>query len=250
MRLKVKEVSKSFAGLEAVGKISLEIGGGEIRGLVGPNGAGKTTLFNLICRILDCDSGEIIFDDVDITDLPIWTVYMLGISRTFQIPRYFTRLTVLGNVMMGAERSFGTGFGNILFRTSKARKDEAAMIDASMERLRLVGLSDKAKSGVSSLTTGEIRLLELARALVANPKLLLLDEPTGGLNEAETDQMGQVLIDINNKGVPIFLIEHNMRFVMRICHQITFMNFGQKIAEGTPREIQDNPKVVESYLGV
>jgi branched-chain amino acid transport system ATP-binding protein len=233
--LKVAEVSKSFGGIKALDKVSFDVHQGELVGLIGPNGSGKSTMFNVICGIYRADSGTITFKDKEITKLPPYRICRSGIGRTFQLVKLFESMTVLQNVTVGAT------FGRDLEKEDRLRK--------CTETLRLTGLSDKMHYYTSNLTIGDKRRLEMARALAAEPDLLLLDETAAGLNATEADSFMALVRKIRDMGVTTLMIEHVMKTVMGICERIIVLDQGKKIAEGSPSEVRADKRVIESYLG-
>ncbi len=236
--LEINKVSKNFGGLQALRNVDAKINRGERFGLIGPNGSGKTTLLNVITGALPCDGGKIIFDGKDITRLPGYKRTRLGITRTFQIPKPFTSMTVLDNVVIP------------LMYASPKETPIHDVHETALETLRLVDLDKKANLKPGELTQIEMRKLELARALAIKPKLLLLDEVCAGLTSAEIDDVLSILRRLNEEeGITIIMIEHIMRAVMTFCERIMVLNSGIKIAEGTPEEITNNAEVVKAYLG-
>lgn len=232
--LETNALCKSFGGLKAVSELDLSLGQGEILGLIGPNGAGKTTVFNCLSRFLPTDSGQTLFYGRDITGLKPHVISQLGLARTFQIVRPFLTISVLENVMVGGlvkEKS-----------VNKAR-------DQSMSILELVGLEDVKNRPASELPLPRRKRLEMARALATKPKVLLLDEVMSGLTPTEVDDLIELIKKINGQGISILLIEHVMRGVMALSEKVVVINYGQKIAEGRPEEIVENPEVIEAYLG-
>jgi branched-chain amino acid transport system ATP-binding protein len=250
-RLRVVEVSKAFAGLQALDRVSFEVSAGRIKSLIGPNGAGKTTLLNVINGLLVPDSGEVRYQGERLTGMKTDRIARRGISRTFQLIRLFTvnEATVLDNVLLGAHQSLRpTILGALLFGARTARQEKQAREKAE-ELLRFVGLEETAAMMPGALSFGNQRLLELARSLMSDPKLLLLDEPASGLNDAEVERFMKLLTTLRSQGKTILLVEHNMKLVMNISDDILVLNFGRRLAEGNPAAISCNPEVIKAYLG-
>lgn len=248
--LELKEVNKAFGGVQAVKDMSFIIEKGELAGLIGPNGAGKTTIFNLVTGVYDVTGGEIEFKGKNINRLKTFQVISLGIARTFQNLRLFTASSVLDNVMTAAQQHYSYSFFEAVSHLGRWKKMEKAARDESMELLERVGLADRADQAAGTLPYGMQRRLEIARAISLRPELLLLDEPAAGMNAEEVEQLNELirLIHADFK-LTILLIEHHMDMVMAICPHIVCMNFGAKIAEGSPAEIQSHPEVLKAYLG-
>lgn len=247
--LSIKRLTKSFGGLTAVNNVSFDVEPGQIVGLIGPNGAGKTTVFNLITGIYRPDQGEILFDQQAVSRLPTHRTISLGIARTFQTIRLFQNLSVLENVLSGRHCLMKSGVFSSLLHTPRQRREERAALIKVLQYLEFVGLSEQAEQLAKNLSYGNQRLLEIARALATEPRLLILDEPAGGMNEQETSSLVALITRMRENGITILLIEHDMSLVMRVCENIVVLEYGSKIAEGSPEEIKQNRRVIEAYLG-
>jgi branched-chain amino acid transport system ATP-binding protein len=247
--LEVTNLRKEFGGLMAVFDVNFAVESGEILALIGPNGAGKTTTFNLISGVLPPTGGNILFDGLRLNGLKPHMLARLGLARTFQSVQLFGNMTVLENVMVGRHAKTGYGLLGAALRLPRARREERVIRDQAMEQLARVGLETKANENAMSLPFGQQRLLEIARALATEPRLLLLDEPGSGLNRLEKVELNRLIRSIREDGVTVLLVEHDMQFVMNIAGRIVVLEHGQKIAEGTPTEIQANERVVAAYLG-
>jgi branched-chain amino acid transport system ATP-binding protein len=248
--LEIKGLNKNFGGLKAVKDFDLSIQKGELVGLIGPNGAGKTTVFNLVTGIYAPTSGAIAFNSTNVVGLPPFRITQLGIARTFQNIRLFPNLTVLDNVRIAYHSHAGYGLVDAILRTRRFFDREKELTERAQEFLGVFNLEDRQGEIARNLPYGEQRRLEIARALAAEPQLLLLDEPAAGMNPKEIASLMELIHFIRERfNLTIFLIEHQMRVVMGICEWITVMDFGEVIARGTPEEIQANPRVVEAYLG-
>ena len=248
--LEVQDLSKYFGGLAAVKKFDLSLPQNALWGLIGPNGAGKTTVFNLVTGIVPLTGGSIVFGGEQIAGLEAHEVTRMGIARTFQNIRLFQNLSVLDNVRIAYHAHAGYGLADSMLRTGRFAQKEAELTEQALEFLSIFKLDGIAGEVAKNLPYGEQRRVEIARALACKPRLLLLDEPAAGMNPREIVQLMDLIHFIRDRfSLTILLIEHQMRVVMGICERITVMDFGEVIARGTPKEIQDNPIVVEAYLG-
>jgi branched-chain amino acid transport system ATP-binding protein len=248
--LEVRNLVKDFGGLRAVNKCSLSVRRGTITGLIGPNGAGKTTLFNLITGFYKPDSGQVIFRGEDITGLPPHKVFHNGLCRTFQIPREFKQMTVLENLMLVPAGQRGENIFYSWFLPHLVRRQEQEIREKALEILEFVNLIHLKDEYAGNLSGGQKKLLELARALMADPQMILLDEPGAGVNPTLMKSLvAQIERLVSERGVTVFLIEHDMNLVMNLCNPVIVMSNGEKLAEGTPQEIQRDERVLEAYLG-
>lgn len=247
--LQVSQLRKAFGGLVALDGVSLEVPDGGLFGLIGPNGAGKTTLFNVISGIYRPTSGTVILAGEPLAGRSQDGIAALGIARTFQNLQVFTSMNVLDNVLTGRHRHGHAGLLNIMFRFPSGRREEARLREAARELLDFVGLADLALHPAASLPPGQQRLVEVARALAGEPRLLLLDEPAAGLTTRETEVLGELVQRLVARGLTTVLIEHDMTLVMNVCHRVAVLDQGRLIAMGTPTQVQSDPNVIAAYLG-
>jgi len=248
--LRVEKMSHDFGGLRAVNSYNLEIEKGQIKGLIGPNGAGKTTIFNLITGIYKPTEGDIILDGKRVTGLQPHRIAAMGLGRTFQNLQLWRHMTVLEHVQMARYSRISYGLIGAFFGTGKRNREEAKNEEKAYNLLKMVGIVHLADQVVINLSYGDQRRVEMARALAIEPKILLLDEPTAGMNPEELIQMMEIIRQVHKElGLAIFLIEHRLKVVMELCEIIQTLNFGHVIAEGTPEETQNNTEVIDAYLG-
>jgi neutral amino acid transport system ATP-binding protein len=247
--LRATNLSKSFGGIKAVNNACLEVETGSITGLIGPNGAGKTTLFNLLANFIEADQGEILFDHQPIHHLPSHKIANLGVIRTFQVARVLSRLSVLENMLLATPQQTGENFFQVWLQPGKLRTEERVNKAKAMDILESVGLATKAHDYAGALSGGQRKLLEMARTLMTNPKLILLDEPAAGVNPTLINQICEHIVNWNRQGISFLIIEHNMDMIMSLCDRIWVLAEGTNLASGTPEEIQNNDLVLEAYLG-
>jgi branched-chain amino acid transport system ATP-binding protein len=247
--LEVRGISKRFGGLQAINDVSFSIREGTIKALIGPNGAGKTTLFNLVSGFLRPDSGSVIFEEKQIQDLRPYQIAGRGLARTFQHIKLFSKMTALENVMIGRHSHSRAEFISGILNLPLTRKEESHIREKSLEIMEFLGIAGLAGLEATSLSYGQQRAVELARALACEPKLLLLDEPAAGLNMRETAETARLIARVKGTGVTVLLVEHDMSLVMNISDEIIVLSYGQKIADDAPLSIQKNAEVINIYLG-
>lgn len=247
--LEVSGITQIFGGVTALDSVSFSIAKGDITGVIGPNGAGKTTLFNIITGIYKQSAGTVHLEGKDVTGLPPERLARLAMVRTFQNIELFGGMTVLENVMVGMHTKSSSGLLACAFKMPWSISEESRIRSGAMKWLEFTGISDLADHVAGSLPFGKGRLLEIARALAVEPRIVLMDEPAAGLNSQETVALAQLIKRIRDLGITVVLVEHDMELVMDICDRIVVLNLGQKLAEGTPREIQESPEVIAAYLG-
>jgi len=248
--LEVNDILVNFGGVTALNKVNLHVSEGEIAALIGPNGAGKTTVFNIVTGYYTPTSGDVIVDGESVLGLRPYKIARKGLGRTFQNIRLFGDMTAVENVATAADALNKSGLVGSLIGVPRSRRDEKESMEKAHELLRFIGLDHRALQMAKNLPYGDQRRLEIARALALNPKVLLLDEPAAGFNPQEKVELGELIRKIRDRGFAVLLIEHDMSLVMDISDRVSVLDFGQKIAEGTPSEIQNNQRVIDAYLGV
>ena len=247
--LELNDITKVFGGVTALREVSCSFRKGDITGIIGPNGAGKTTLFNIVTGIYAADSGRVHFEGKDVSGKEPEKLAALGLVRTFQNVELFGQMTVLENVMVGRHSRSKSGIAACIFKLPGHIREEQEIRREAMRWLEFTGLTELAQQEAASLPFGQGRILEIARALALEPRVILMDEPAAGLNSRETVELAGLIRKIQQSGITVVLVEHDMDLVMDICDSIVVLNLGMKLAEGTPRQIQENRAVVEAYLG-
>ncbi len=247
--LRLNGITKIFGGLTALEDVSFSVDDGSITGVIGPNGAGKTTLFNIVTGLYTQTSGEVYLGGKNISFCETEVLASLGLVRTFQNVELFGQMTVLENVMVGLHTKSRRGIFSCAFKLPGQIKEEKYIREKSLEWLAYTGMADMADTKAGNLPFGKGRLLEISRALAVGPRVILMDEPAAGLNSRETAELALLIRRIRESGITVVLVEHDMDLVMNICDSIVVLNLGKKLAEGTPREIQENPAVISAYLG-
>ena len=247
--LETKNLTVAFGGLKAVNQVDFELKRGEIHGLIGPNGAGKTTFFNILTGLYKPTSGQVLFEGKEINGKKPWDIAKLGICRTFQNLQLFSDMPVCDNLVVAQNLRYKINVFDSLFRTPYYHKTEKSMYEKAEKILEFVGLADQRDNLPKNLSYGHQRLLEIGRAMATDPSVILLDEPAAGMNSHEIDELMGIITKVRDTGITIVLIEHNMKCAMTVCDLITVLESGSKIAEGVPKEIQNNAAVAEAYLG-
>ncbi len=247
--LSLTKITKKFGGVTALEDVSFNVEGCTITGVIGPNGAGKTTLFNIATGLYGQDAGNVYLGEQNVSRMPPERLVCLGMVRTFQNVELFGHMTVLENVMVGLHTKSKSGIFSCAFKLPGQRREEKTIRSRALKWLEYTGIADLAEITAENLPFGKGRLLEIARALASEPRIILMDEPAAGLNSRETMSLAELIKKIKGSGITVVLVEHDMELVMDVCDTVVVLNLGRKLAEGTPREIQENPEVIAAYLG-
>ncbi len=247
--LQVQNISKHFGGLKALDDCSLEVEQGSITALIGPNGSGKTTLFNVITGFLKPTSGRVLFEGRNITGLPEHRIANLGIARTFQVSSLFPKLTVWENLLEAYPHQVGESLWSVFTQPARIRAQEQAQMELAYASLERIGLTQKMQERAANLSAPEARMLEIGRQLMFSPRLLLLDEPSSGVNPAMLDRLSERITELNKQGVTFFIIGHNLSFIMKLSHYMHVLQYGKLIASGQPRQVAKDERVIKAYMG-
>ncbi len=247
--LETKNLVKNFGGIKAINDLSITVEKGSITGLIGPNGAGKTTFFNVITNFHKKDGGEVYFDGKRIDHLPTYKIAQIGLVRTYQIARELDRMTLLENMLIAPKNQLGEAIYNGFFKWRAVKKQEQENTEKAYEYLKKVGLYELRNDLAGNLPAGQKKLLEIARCLMLDPKMILLDEPMAGVNIALREKILDYIKELRDKGMTFLIVEHDISMIMSLCERIIVMHYGQKLAEGTPEEVKENPDVIAAYLG-